>query len=207
MTESVWYEDLRKQWKPDAVRVLLVGESVPDPGAAERRFFYAPTLDRRDNLFRGVVEAFYERIPRGSAGEPKRPWLQRLRGDGVYLIDLVPFPVDKLPSGQRRRALREHIPALVDQAQALNAEGVIVCHGPTFNAVVPALRAARLPLAHDEALPFPIGNHRAAFVAGVRAALAALSRPSAGGVTSRSARSTGCGERGGRRRASERTPR
>ena len=166
-----WYDELRQQWKPDAVRVLLVGESAPDPGATERRFFYAPTLDRRDNLFRGVVEAVYEPIPRGSSGQPKRPWLERLRADGVYLVDLVPFPVDKLPPGERRRALREYVPTLVEQAQVLNPEGVIICHGPTFQALAPALRAAGLRLLHDKPLPFPLGNHRAAFVAGVRAAL------------------------------------
>jgi len=167
---GAWYDDLRRQWKPDPVRLLLVGESAPDPGAEEPRFFYAPMLDRRDNLFRGVVEAMYERIPRGSTGQAKRPWLERLRADGVYLVDLVPFPVDKLGSGDRRRARREHVSALVEQVRTLDPEGVIVCHAPTFADAAPALRAAGLPLLHDAALPFPLGNTRAAFVAGVRAA-------------------------------------
>lgn len=170
MSET-WYDDLRRQWKPGTVRLLLVGESAPDPGAEDRRFFYAPTLDRRDNLFRGVVEALYAPIPRGSTGQPKRPWLERLRADGVYLVDLVPFPVDKLTSGERRRARREHVAELVEQAQALAPKGVIVCHAPTFAEAAPVLRAAGLPLLHDEALPFPLGNTRAAFVVGLRAAL------------------------------------
>jgi len=173
-TLSNWYDDLRQRWKPDSIRILLVGESAPDPGAAERRFFYAPVLDRRDNLFRGVMEAFYEPIPRGSSGQPKRPWLERLRADGVYLIDLVPYPVDKLPASERRRAREEHVPAPVSTARALKPKGVIVCHGPTFKAVAPALGAAALPLLHDDPLPFPLGNHRAAFVAGVRATQACL---------------------------------
>jgi hypothetical protein len=172
-----WYEELRRRWKPDAVRVLLVGESAPDPGATERRFFYAPTLDRRDNLFRGVVAALYDAIPPGSTGRPKQPWLERLRADGVYLIDLVPFPVDKLSPSERRRARREHIAALVTQAKALKPEIVIVCHGPTFTDAAAALSAAGLPLAHSDPLPFPLGNHRAAFVAGVRAALARPALP------------------------------
>jgi hypothetical protein len=175
-TPDSWYEDLRAQWKPDVVRLLLVGESAPDPAAQERRFFYAPTLDRRDNLFRGVVAALYEPIPRGSTGRPKRPWLERLRTDGVYLVDLVPFPVDKLTAGERRRARRHHVPALVRQAQTLLPDGVIVCHGPTFTEVASALRAAGLPLLHDEPLPFPLGNTRARFVIGVRAALVACDR-------------------------------
>jgi hypothetical protein len=174
---GAWYDELRRQWKPDAVRLLLVGESVPDPGAEERRFFYAPQLDRRDNLFRGVIEAMYEPIPRGSTGQPKRPWLERLREDGVYLVDLVPFPVDKLTSGERRRARREHVTTLVGEARTLDPRGVIVCHAPTFAEVGPALRAAGLPLLHDSALPFPLGNTRARFVAGVQALLAGSERP------------------------------
>lgn len=172
-----WYEDLRQQWKPDVVRVLLVGESAPDAGATERRFFYAPTLDRRDNLFRGVVAALYDAIPPGSAGQAKRPWLERLRADGVYLVDLVPYPVDKLAPRERRQTRREHVAALVTQANALTPETVIVCHGPTFADTASALRAAGLPLAHSVALPFPLCNHRAAFVAGVRAVLACRAVP------------------------------
>jgi len=165
---ETWYDDLRRRWKPHAVRLLLVGESVPDAGVEERRFFYGPKLDRRDNLFRGVVEALYGPIPRGSAGQPKQPWLERLRADGVYLVDLVPFPVNKLASGARR----EHVVTLIERAQALDPEGVIVCHAPTFTEVGRALRAAGMPLLHDQPLPYPLGNTRARFVAGVRAAVA-----------------------------------
>jgi hypothetical protein len=85
---------LRDAWEPDSVRVLLVGESAPDPGNAQRRFFYAPTLTRADNLFRAVVKPFYGQWP-GRAGEAKAPWLERLRDDGVFLVDLVRFPVNR----------------------------------------------------------------------------------------------------------------
>jgi len=171
-----WYDKLRREWKPEPVKLLLVGESAPDPGASERRFFYAPTLDRRDNLFRGVVEALYDPIPRGSTGQPKRPWLERLQADGIYVVDLAPFPVDKLTSGARRRARRDHVAALVEQARALDPQGVIVCHAPTYADAAPALRAAGLTVLHDDPLPFPLGNTRARFVAGVRTALAGSGR-------------------------------
>jgi len=83
MTPDVqWYEQLRQQHRPVTVRVLLIGESAPDPGANEHRFFYAPRLDRRDNLFRGVVAVFYNAKP-GVAGDAKKPWLDKLVADGV----------------------------------------------------------------------------------------------------------------------------
>lgn len=169
--EAPWYAALRAAHRPARVRVLLVGESAPDPGAAERRFFYSPTLDRRDNLFRGVVAAFFGESP-GHAGDAKAPWLDRLKADGVYLIDLVPFPVDKRAPRDRAQARRDHVAACVAEASALAPAGIIVCHGPTHDVLAAPLRAAGLPLLHQERIPFPVGNHRAAFIAKVREALA-----------------------------------
>jgi len=167
------YAELREAYRPERVRVLLIGESAPDPGAAERRFFYAPVLDRRDNLFRGVVEALFGESP-GRAGDPKAPWLARLKDMGVYLIDLVPFPVDKLVARERARARRDHVTACVEQARSLQAGGIVVCHSPSFGVLAEPLRRAALPLLHEERIPFPLGNHRAAFVAKVRAAIARI---------------------------------
>lgn len=173
MGEEPWYAQLREQWRPTPVRLLLIAESAPDPGSAERRFFYAPTLTKDDNLYRGVVKAMYGRSP-GSAGDPKRPYLEQLRRDGVYLIDLCPSPVNRLSSRDRRAAHREHVPQLVEQAAALEPEGVIVCHGPTFKAANKALRAAGLRVLHDTPIPFPLGNWRAQFIDRFRVAHATL---------------------------------
>jgi hypothetical protein len=171
--EAPWYAQLREQWKPDRVRVLLVAESAPEPVAADRRFFYAPTITSADNLFRGVVEAMYHQSP-GRAGEPKAPWLRQLRNDGVYLVDVCPHPVNHLASRERRLAIREHAPALVAEAAALEPAGVIVCHGPTFTATAQPLRHAGLNLLHKHPIPFPLGNWRARFALEVSDALARL---------------------------------
>jgi hypothetical protein len=72
------YEELRERYRPEPIRVLLIGESPPDPGDAERRFFYAPTLSRHDNLYRGVAEALYGDT-RGFSVKDKAGNLGRLR--------------------------------------------------------------------------------------------------------------------------------
>jgi len=167
-----WYERLREQYRPERVELLLIAESAPDARGGKQRFFYAPTLAAADNLFRGVVEALYgHRFPRGSAGTSKVGWLERLRGDGVFLIDVVPFPVNKLRSAEWSRALRKHAPEVVPRAAALGPAGIIICHAPTFRAVAPLLRERELPLLHQNVIPFPLGNKRAEFVARFRAAL------------------------------------
>ncbi len=171
MPEAAWYAELRERYRPSDVRLLLIGESAPDPGAAEPRFFYAPTLTGADNLFRGVVLALYaHQFPRGSAGMSKVPWLERLKEDGVFLIDLVPFPVNALGSGARSRARRDAVSDAVATATRLDPDGIIVCHAPSFAALRQSLDDAGLPLLHQTPIPFPLGNKRAEFVAGVRAA-------------------------------------
>lgn len=177
--ELPWYAQLREANRPERVRVLLIGESAPDAAATERRFFYAPVLDRRDNLFRGTIAAFYGCSP-GATGVAKKPWLERLKADGVYLIDLVPYPVNKLTSGERAKALRDNVASCVDRARALNPVGVIVCHAPSSKVLSEPLRAAGLRLLHDEAIPFPLGNWRAQFASDVQAAIKRLDGPESG---------------------------
>lgn len=179
MPELPWYAELREANRPDQVRVLLIGESAPDPGDADRRFFYAPVLTQHDNLFRGVVEAFYGVSP-GRKGDLKAPWLDRLKADGVFLIDLVPFPVNALARDKRearrlrRKARMDHVAACIEEALSHDPAGVIICHGGVYSAAAVKMRAAGLPLLHDESIPFPLTDDRPRFTMAVRMALGRL---------------------------------
>jgi hypothetical protein len=165
-----WYEELRERYRPTRLRYLLIAESPPDPGEGERRFFYSPTLTI-DNLYRSVAEAIYgERDDVDTRDKPAV--LERLREDGFWLIDAVEYPVNKLASSDRARAIREGVPRLIAKCIAQGPEhGAIICHGKVYAATAQALRDAGVPVLHDEALPFPLGNWRARFVEGFRRAL------------------------------------
>jgi hypothetical protein len=164
-----WYDELREQYRPQRLRVLLIGESPPDPGTGARRFFYAPTLTH-DNLFRGVAQAVY--------GDDVNVYdkvvvLERLCDDGFWLIDAVEHPINKERSGPRRRSIEAAVPRLVERCRELAPQlGVIVCHGLVYELAAPALRRASVRVLHDEPLPFPLGNWRVRFVIGMRKALA-----------------------------------
>lgn len=170
MREQVWFESMRDQWRPAPVRLLLVGESAPDFSGDQRRFFYAPTVSQYDNLFRGVIEALYGHSGLRK-GEDRAPWLERLRTDGVYLIDLVPYPVNGLTAQDRRRARQDHVDSCVAAIDRLAPDGVVICHAPTFRELREPLRRTGARLLHDQPIPFPLGNQRARFVAAVRAAV------------------------------------
>lgn len=117
-----------------------------------------------------MVQALYDEGP--ATGDSRRVWLERLKRDGVYLIDLVPYPVNKLPA--RRRHRLAHIETCTQAARALSPDGIIVCHKPTYEDLAPSLVAAGLPLLHDEPIPFPLPQYRPAFIEAVSLAVAKL---------------------------------
>jgi len=164
-------ERLRATYRPDRVDVLLIGESPPDPGEGELRFFYAPEL-RVDNLYRAVAEALYGLDEEAVKQTPKTQVLERLQADGFWLIDAVEEPVNRWPRRERRRAIREGVPGLIDRCRAVApARGIVICHGEVYKLTAAPLRAAGVHVLHEEALPFPLGNWRSRFVRGLRESL------------------------------------
>lgn len=165
-----WYEELRERFRPTRLRYLLIAESPPDPGDRGRRFFYSPTLTI-DNLYRSVAEAVYGERDNFDVRD-KPALLARLREDGFWLIDAVEYPVNKLGSSTRSRAIKAAVPRLVERCVELEPErGAIICHGKVFAATAHALRDAGVVVLDDVVLPFPLGNWRARFVEGFRQAL------------------------------------
>ena len=171
-TGDAWYEGLRSEYKPEFVRLLLIGESAPSDhdGARRRNFFYADHLGY-DNLYRGVVEALYGLRGLRATSHDKRPWLRRLQGDGVFLIDLVPYPVNDMKNQAARQAvLKENVPGCIRRASGLNPEGIILCSRNVFDALAGPLMDHHMPILHSEPLPFPLGNVRKRFVSSFKEA-------------------------------------
>ncbi len=173
--EEPWYSKQRRRWRPDRVRLLLVAESAPDDGgdASRRRFFYAEKLTR-DNLFRGVVHAMYglESLAPRSAEKPEL--LRRLRDDGIYLIDLAPYPVNKIMGAELKAVLAANVAGCVERAVAADPEGVIIIKKDLFPLLQGPLQLAGLQVLHEQGISFPLGNTRQEFVRDFRAAVTRL---------------------------------
>lgn len=176
MSEEPWYVQLRSQWKPDRVKLLMIAESAPADGGdvSGRKFFYAADRLGPDNLFRGVVQAMYGTSKVDLQRSGKRPWLERLRHDGFFLIDLAPYPVNALSPAERRRVLHEAIPGCVARASALDPVGVVVVKANLYGMLAQPLGAANLSLLQDGPIAFPLGNTRADFVDGFNRARSKL---------------------------------
>lgn len=174
MSEDPWYAERRARWKPQQIRLLLIAESAPDDGGdpANRRFFYDDHLTGKDGLFREVVRALYDDPPLVSGPNAKKPWLERLRAGGVFLIDLAAVPVNEFGASDRAAAPSRNVAETTRLATELRPEGIVLVKQNVFDLLSGPIRAAGLPLLHDEFIPFPGSGQQKRFRERFTAALA-----------------------------------
>jgi len=129
-----------QKYRPNAVRLLLVAEAPPK----DNRYFYFEDVTAHDWLFREVSESL---LGRKFAPSEKAEGLAKLRGLGVFLIDLKLDPVDG-------SSLQEYVPDLVRRCRDLNAERIILIKATVFDAAYGALKSAGLPVVNRR-IPFP----------------------------------------------------
>lgn len=180
MSAEPWYEQLRRRWKPEHVRLLIIDEAAPELAAdAKHEFFYSSAVVSWDPLFRAVVEVFCDgEFP--PAGADKAPYLERLRESGVYVIETIPFPVGEYSRAERPHFAERFARATVERAVGLRPDGVLIAFNYGFRALGPRLGAAGLRLLQDGPVPFPRGRYREQFLTGLRTAIGRQSEEASG---------------------------
>ena len=106
-------ELLRKQYRPDRIRILFVGESPPASG----RFFYQAD----SGLYRAIRETFIQAFPPLKDTE----FLDSFCALGCYLIDLCGEPADDMTRGARRHACRKGEKRLAQRIRALRPHAIV----------------------------------------------------------------------------------
>jgi hypothetical protein len=165
MSEDTWYSRRRARWKPDHVRMLLIAESAPDDGGNinNRRFFYDDDLTGKDGLFREVVRTLFDNPTLVSGLGEKRPWLEMLKAEGVFLIDLASVPVNYHSPSRRFAALQHNVEATTSLAAELHPDGIVLVKQNVFELLNQSILAAGLPLLHDQFIPFPASGQQKRF--------------------------------------------
>ena len=146
------------RWRPDRIDLLLVAEAPP---SALERYFYFEDVPVHDSLFRHVVEAALGDKPT----RDKAPYLDELRAQGVFLVDLSVDPFD-----DRREAIPRCVPDLVRRARDLNPARIVLIGAAVYDAAYAVLRQAGLPVV-DQRLPYPGSGQQRRFLEGFRALL------------------------------------
>jgi hypothetical protein len=157
--------DAAENYRPPQVRILLVAETPPvEKPPDPPRYFYFTDVTKHDGLFRAVVKAILHVNPDRTL---KADLLSGLRGEGVFLIDLKPYPLD-------RRPLHDFVSALIERCKALQPEKIILIKADVYDAAFAALRAAGCPVV-EQRIPFPGSGHQREFTEAFERALHTVS--------------------------------
>lgn len=157
-------EEAADKYKPDPIRLLLIGEAPPED---IDRYFYFQDITSQDALFRYVVRTVLETAP--SRTEKTRQ-LQQLGDQGVFLIDLKREP--KAPGEN----LKPYVADLVGRAQALSPRAIITIKANVCDLTQAPLRAAGLNVA-EHRVPFPGSGQQQLFLSAMRSALTSINWP------------------------------
>jgi len=129
----------------------------------------------KDHLFRETMKAL-DLWPRNEPmrkGVDKRPMLLRFQSMGLYLLDTCDFPVDKLRPLERRKAVLQQIPRLVNDVIEANPLHILVVKSTIFNPVVKALEESglRSRILNTGPVPFPSHGNQRVYRSSLRRAL------------------------------------
>ena len=145
MTTIRQIETVRAGYRPERITTLFVGESAPSSG----EFFYYG----RNRVWREIkdaVEAVF-----GPGGN----FLERFKGYGWYLDDLVLEPVNDLPRAERKKACLEAQDSLASRIKEYRPRA-IVC---LLLGIKPFVKAAAKKAGCNApfyAVPFPVRHGR-----------------------------------------------
>jgi hypothetical protein len=120
-------EELRKNFRPDRITTLFVGESAPESG----KFFYSGN----SGLFRAMQKAF--------GGRPT--FLEDFKRSGFYLDDLVLTPVNKLKDKERSALRWESAAKLADRLRDYKPDAIVIAMCAIEPMVREAMRIAGIP--------------------------------------------------------------
>jgi len=104
--------ELRGRYRPAQVRLLFIGEAPPASG----RFFYQAD----SGLYRAFLDSFRAILPSMAEAE----FLRAFQSAGCYLIDVCPYPVDRMEPHARRAACLASEPELARQIEELQPQSI-----------------------------------------------------------------------------------
>lgn len=140
-------EIIRRTYKPEVVKVLYIGESVP----AGRTFFY----NSDSILFDAIHKAYKEVLPACGNG---RTFLRFFQFKGCYLVDLCDIPVNKLPYPQRQVEREKGIIPLSEKIKKFQPQAIVILMSGIEKEVHLAISRSGIKTIYINTTPFPFGK-------------------------------------------------
>lgn len=157
------YEEIRQQYCPAHVKLLLIAESPPpEAGTQSSRHFYRSEKVRRDDrLFINTIKALYPDAADKTEAEletEKEQWLRRFQSDGWYMIEALEMSLEhEVTKQQRQDLIKKNIHRLIERVHKLADKHtkIILIKSNVFDVAAEPLRQNGFTVLNTELLDYP----------------------------------------------------
>jgi hypothetical protein len=157
------YDEIRQQYRPEHIKVLLIAESPPPPPefGGSRHFYRADPPRPDDRLFNNTMRALYPETAELSDQElqqQKEQWLRRFQADGWFMIESLERSLaHKVTKKERQVFIKEHLDRLIERVSGLADPDtkLILIKSNVFDVAAEPLRAAGFTVLNQKLLDYP----------------------------------------------------
>jgi hypothetical protein len=158
------YEEIRKTYLPQHIKVLLIAESPPPADTdkvSSRHFYRSDKIRIDDRLFVNTIKALCPEasdLTEAQIEPIKEKWLRRFQADGFYFIEaLTESQVHEVTKKQRQSRISTHLPDLIARVRQLARPDtrIILIKSNVFEVAAEPLRVAGFNVLNKELVDYP----------------------------------------------------
>ena len=157
------YDEIRKRYKPQHVKMLLIAESPPPAATinSSRHFYRTGTVYPEDRLFINTIRALYPEtldISQAELQAQKEDWLRKFQADGWYMIEVLEeSQKHEVTKQQRQERIRSALPKLIERVAQLTKPDtkIILIKSNVFDVAAGPLREAGFTVLNKELVDYP----------------------------------------------------
>lgn len=157
------YDDIRRRYRPQHIKMLLIAESPPPAASVQssRHFYRSGQVRKDDRLFTNTIQALYPDAAQLSEAEleaQKEEWLRKFQGDGWYMIEaLETSQPHEATKQERQERIRETLPQLIARVRELAEPetGIILIKSNVYEVAAVPLRQAGFRVLNTGLVDYP----------------------------------------------------
>lgn len=164
------YENIREKYKPSSVELLLIAESPPPASNVEssRHFYRTDRIRNNDQLFTNTIQALYPESPTDakSIATQKAKWLDKLKTDGIYMIEALPSSLPhNVTKKERQELIKNNLEKLIKKIKTLKNPNtkIVLIKSNVFEIAANPLKSEGFKVLNKELVDYPGQYNQAAY--------------------------------------------
>ena len=156
------YKKQAEKYLPEKIGVLFIAESPPAPDKKGRRSYIYFDTAKQEILLTTLTTAVFGDGNCFTKDDIKSDFLNKLKGEGYFLIDAVEYPINKTDGKNKEQLIKEESENLLSRLNILKDENridsstkIILIKVSVYNALSSLIKKHGYNVLNDSKIDFP----------------------------------------------------